>query len=216
VNRRDDISRLAIFRVGAIQQNQPDGFGRPVAFAMSVTRIHPLSLEAAPPKVQETYKAIEAKLGVVPNMMKTMANSPAVLDGYLAFSGALAKGTLPARLREQIAIAVAQANQCEYCLSAHTFLGAKAGLTPEGARASREAIDADSKTAAALVFARQVTVQRGEVSAAQFDSVREAGWSDAAITEIIANVALNVFTNYINVGIGTEIDFPRVPLTLAA
>jgi uncharacterized peroxidase-related enzyme len=153
---------------------------------------------------------------LTPNMMKTLANSPAALDGCLAFGSALAEGVLDARFREQIALAVAQANACEYCLSAHTALGTLAGLRTEEILASRESRSADARQDAGLRFVQALIVNRGDVSDAELKRVRAAGFSDAEITEIVANVALNVFTNYFNLVARTVIDFPRVEVTLGA
>lgn len=160
--------------------------------------------------VRRHFDAIEKQLGVVPNMMRTMAQSPAVLQGYLALSGALRRGLLPATLQEQIALAVAETNACNYCLSTHTALGRIAGLSDAQLAASREGRAADAKGNAALQFASAVLERRGGISNQEFMRVRDAGFSDAEIAEIIAHVALNVLTNYFNRAAETEIDFPVV------
>lgn len=160
--------------------------------------------------VRRSFDAIEKQLGVVPNMMRTMAQSPRVLEGYLALSGALSRGLLPATLQEQIALAVAEANLCNYCLSAHTALGRRAGLSDEQLAASREGLSADAKAQAALQFALAVLRHRGGVGDDDLAHVRRAGFSDAEVAEIIGHVALNVFTNYFNRAADTEIDFPLV------
>ena len=174
-----------------------------------MNRIKPV-LQTTHDSVRMSFDAIEKQLGVVPNMMRTMAQSPRVLDGYLALSGALSRGLLPAALQEQIALAVAEANACNYCLSAHTALGRRAGLSDDQLAASREGRAADTKANAALQFALAVLQRRGGVSDEELAHVRAAGLSDAEIAEIIAHVALNVFTNYFNRAVDTEIDFPRV------
>ena len=155
------------------------------------------------------FSAVKAKLGVVPNLMRTFAQSPAVFEGYLGFTGALAKGVLPARVREQLALAVSEANGCDYCLSAHTMLGKGAGLTPEGIEAARHGTAADPKVAALLQFAREVVDTRGKVSDEQLAAVRAAGATDAELVEVVAHVAANVLTNYTNNVAQTIIDFPR-------
>ncbi len=142
-------------------------------------------------------------------MMRSMANSPPVLDAYLKFSGSLGTGNLPAKTREQIALAVGQANLCDYCLSAHSTIGKMVGLTAEQILESRRGSSTDPTTDAVLRFARQLVDKRGLVSDADLAAVREAGWNDGAIAEIVANVALNIFTNYFNHVAETEIDFPR-------
>jgi uncharacterized peroxidase-related enzyme len=162
-------------------------------------------------KAKALLDTVKAKLGTVPNMMSAMASSPAVLDGYLNFSGPLNGGALPAKLRELLALAVGQANGCDYCLSAHTFLGKRAGLVEEQILDGRRGTSADSKTASALEFARRVVVTYGKVNDADVASVRAAGYSDGEIAEIVAHVALNTLTNYFNNVAETEIDFPKAP-----
>jgi uncharacterized peroxidase-related enzyme len=181
-----------------------------------MTRIPAIEAANASPKSQELLAAVKAKIGMTPNLMKTMAHSSAVLEGYLGFSGALGGGTLSAQLREQIALAVGQANSCEYCLSAHTAIGKMVGLNPEEIVASRRATSADAKTAVALRFVQDLVIHKGVVDDAALAAVRSAGYSDAEIVEIVANVALNIFTNYFNHVAGTEVDFPKVALSVAA
>lgn len=174
-----------------------------------MNRIQPV-LQTTHDGVRRSFAAVEKQLGVVPNMMRTMAQSPRLLEGYLALSGALRRGLLPAPLQEQLALAVAEANACDYCLSAHTALGRRAGLSDEQLTASREGRAADAKSNAALQFALAVLRKRGDVSDEELGDVRAAGFSEAEIAEIIAHVALNVLTNYFNRAARTEIDFPRV------
>lgn len=177
-------------------------------------RIQPIDPAQATGRAKQLLDGVQAKLGMTPNLMKTLANSTAALDAYLHFSGSLSAGTLDAGLRGEIAIAVAQANSCQYCLSAHTLLGSMAHLTPEQMTASRQFREADPKRQAALEFAQTVVVQRGQVSAAAVEAVRQAGYTDGEIAEIVGHVALNIFTNYFNNVAGTEIDFPVVSLEL--
>lgn len=166
-------------------------------------------------KAKQLLDGVQAKLGMTPNLMKTLASGPAALEAYLNFGAALAGGKLDAKLREQIALTVAQANSCEYCLSAHTAIGKMVGLKPEEIEAGREALSADPKRAAALRFAQALVVERGEVSDEALASVREAGYADGEIAEIVANVAINIFTNYFNHVARTDVDFPRVGVALA-
>ena len=175
-----------------------------------MTRIPAVDRDDADESVRRNFDAIHKKLGVVPNMMRTMAQSPRVLEGYLGLSGALSRGLLPAALQEQIAIAIAEANACDYCLSAHSALGRGAGLSDEQLAASREGRAANAKANAALQFALAVLQRRGGVGDGELARARAAGFSDGEITEIIAHVALNVFTNYFNRAAATEIDFPEV------
>jgi uncharacterized peroxidase-related enzyme len=173
-----------------------------------MTRIHPISAPSAAAK--DLLGSVQAALGITPNMMKTMAHSPAALQGYLSLSGALAKGVLDGKFREQIALAVAQANACDYCLSAHSVLGAGAGLTAEDISAARKGRARDGKAESGLKFAQQVARNRGQITDDDLSRVKQAGYSDAEIAEVIAHVALNVFTNYFNTIAQTEIDFPKV------
>jgi uncharacterized peroxidase-related enzyme len=179
-------------------------------------RINPVNPAETTGKTRRLLDGVQAKLGLTPNLMKTLATAPAALEAYLNFGAALSTGTLAPQFREQIAIAVAQANSCEYCLSAHSALGSLAGLTPEELQASREARSADAKRDAGLRFAQAIVVQRGEVSDAALAQVRQAGYTDGEITEIVANVAVNIFTNYFNHVAQTEVDFPVVPVAMAA
>ena len=178
-------------------------------------RIKALQPSEASPKAQDLLAAVKAKIGMTPNMMKTMAQSAAVLEGYLGLSGALGAGILNPPLREQIALAVGQANSCQYCLSAHSTIGKMVGLKPEEIAASRRATATDPKVAAALRFVQALVVHKGMVDDSALSAVRDAGYTDAEIVEIVAHVALNVFTNYFNHVAGTEIDFPKVDVSLA-
>lgn len=161
-------------------------------------------------EVRATLDAVKAKLGMVPNIFQTMARAPSVLNGYLAFSGAAGQGVLPNKLREQIALVTAQTNGCDYCASAHQALGKMAGLKPEEIACSYRGESADAKAQAALTFASAVLAERGKVSDAELAAVKVAGFSEPEVLEIVANVALNIFTNYFNNVADTEIDFPRV------
>lgn len=178
-------------------------------------RLNAIDPKEATGKAKELLDGVKTKIGMVPNLMRTFANSPAALEGYLNFSGALGGGLLDAKLREQIALAVADANNCEYCLSAHTAIGKMAGLNENELVSSRQASSIDAKTDAALKFAHQLVVKRGELFDSEVQAVRAAGYNDGEITEIIANVALNIFTNYFNHVAQTVVDFPKVSLTVA-
>lgn len=174
-----------------------------------MSRIHAIEPSEATGRASELLAAVKSKLGLVPNLTKVMATAPAVLEGYLGLSGALAHGTLPPKIREQLALVVGEANGCDYCLSAHSLFGKKLGLTEAQLLAAREGRSDDTKTAAALHFARQVIAARGKVSDADLAAVRAAGYGDGEIAEIVGHVALNTFTNYVNNVAETEIDFPK-------
>ena len=165
-------------------------------------------------KAKELLDSVQAKLGMTPNLMKTLAAGPAVLEAYLKFGAALSTGKLDAKFREQIALAVAQTNSCEYCLSAHTAFGQRVGLRPEEIAGSREAHSSDGKQNAGLHFVQALVVQRGIVSDQEVAKVKAAGFSDGDIAELVANVAVNVFTNYFNHVARTDVDFPPVPVAM--
>ena len=162
-------------------------------------------------KAKALLDGVQAKLGVTPNLMRTLANSPAVLEAYLSFGGALAKWELSARLREQIALTVAETNACGYCLAAHTAIGKSVGLSNVAMLDARRSEAGEPKDAAALRFARKVVRERAQVTDADVADLRREGYGDGEIAEIVANVGLNVFTNYFNLVAGTEVDFPAVP-----
>lgn len=174
-----------------------------------MSRITQISPETSVGKSKELLEAVKSKLGLVPNMTRAMAASPAVLDGYLQFSGSLSHGKLSAKIREQIALAVGQANQCDYCLAAHSAIGKMVGLTPDQIMDSRVGQAVDPQTSALLNFARRIVNQKGQINDADFEAVRKAGFDDGIIAEVVANVALNIFTNYFNHVAGTDIDFPK-------
>jgi uncharacterized peroxidase-related enzyme len=182
----------------------------------TMSRLQAIPKETAAGKARQLLEAVQAKLNMTPNFLRVMAHSPAVLEGYLGFSGSLGSGTLPEKLREKIALAVAEANGCEYCVSAHTALGKGLGLPSEEIEDARIGQASSKKDAAALAFAQAVLKNRGRVASTDFDRVREAGFGDDDIAEIIAHVALNVFTNYFNIANQVEVDFPKVALRPAA
>lgn len=182
---------------------------------LNMTRIQAIAPEQATGKAKELLNAVNGKLGLVPNMTRVMANAPAVLDGYLAFSGSLAKGALSAKLREQIALTVAQRNQCDYCLAAHSTIGKMVGLSEEQVLDSRQAKAIDARSDLLLKFAGSLVDNRGRISDQDLNHLRSSGVDDATIAEVVANVALNIFTNYFNHVSDPEIDFPKAaPLSV--
>jgi uncharacterized peroxidase-related enzyme len=178
----------------------------------AMSRINtPVSIEASPAAARPLLQAVEKQLGMVPNMFRLIGNSPAALEGYLGLMGALGKGTLDARTRARLSLVVAERNGCDYCLSAHTYLGKHAAkLDDAELSANRDGASSDAKAAAALRFAAAVVQARGHVGADEVKAVKAAGYDDAQIVEIILHVALNTLTNYVNTALGTEIDFPVV------
>lgn len=171
----------------------------------------PKTIGDAPEDSRPTLEAIQKQIGTVPNIFRLVSNSPAALIGLTSLQGALGKGQLTHATRERLALAMAEANGCDYCLSAHTYTGAKfAKLDENEIISNRHGTSNDPKAAAAVQFARALTAARGAVAPSEVEKVRAAGYSDAEILEIIAHVALNTFTNYVNEALGTEIDFPRI------
>ena len=177
----------------------------------------PATVADAPAASQPLLNAVKAQLGVVPNMFRLISTSPQALEGYLGLSGALGHGALPAATRERIALAVAEVNGCDYCLSAHTYLGKNlAKLDDAEIAANRAGASNDPKADAAIRFAAKVTRARGHVSEGELAAVKLAGYSDAQIIEIVQHVALNTWTNYVNEVFKTDIDFPVVTARNAA
>jgi uncharacterized peroxidase-related enzyme len=172
--------------------------------------INQLEPAQATGKTKQLFDAVQAKLGAVPNMFRVLGTAPAALEGYINFSSALAGGSFSAKVREQIALAVAESNLCGYCLSAHTFLGGRVGLTEKDIVEARHATAETGKTDAILKLARGIVVQRGEVSEADLKQARASGLTDGDIVETIANVVVNIFTNYVNKTARTVVDFPEV------
>lgn len=181
-----------------------------------MSRLTPIQPEQTTGKAKELLDAVHAKLKITPNMTRVMANSPAVLEGYLSFSGALAAGALDAKLREQIALEVGEQNSCQYCVSAHAAIGKITGLSDAEIEAARGASSTSRQNAAALQFAKLLVEKHGRISDADLDAVRGAGFSDAEVAEIIAHVALNIFTNYFNNAARVEVDFPKIALRKSA
>ena len=165
----------------------------------------------APAASQPLLAAVHKKLGVVPNLMKLLGQSPAALEGYLSLSGALDKGALDAKLRESLALAVAEFNGCDYCLAAHSYIGKHmAKLSDDEIRRARDGQAGTARHAAALRFAQRVAAEHGRVSDGDISALRSAGFDDAETIEIVLNVALNMLTNYVNNVAHTNVDFPRV------
>ncbi len=175
-----------------------------------MNRITQLDPAQSAGKTKQLFDAVQSKLGLVPNLVRVLAAAPAALEGYLGLSGALAGGTFNAKVREQIALTVAETNLCGYCLSAHTFIGGKVGLTGEEIAGARRSNATTGKSDAILKLARSIVVQRGELSDADFAQARAAGLTDGDIIETVANVAVNIFTNYVNHVARTVVDFPEV------
>lgn len=175
-----------------------------------MSRLSIPSLDASPEGSKPILNAVQQQLGVVPNLFRLIGNSPAALTAFSGFNGALSK-TLDVKTRERIALAVAQVDGCDYCLSAHSYLGLNlAKIGPEEIALNRKGASGDPKANAAVGFAAKVAGERGHVTDADIATVRAAGFSDAQIVEIVGLVAENVFTNFLNEVAKTDIDFPVV------
>lgn len=179
-------------------------------------RIPPIDPAQASGEARTLLDAVHRKLGMVPNLMRTLAHSPAALGGYLVLSGALDKAALDVRMRERIALAVAQVNACGYCLSAHSAIAQTVGLGPEEIAAARRGRSSDTKANAAVRYALRLIETRGGVAEADVAEARRAGLGDAELAEIPVIVAANVLTNFANRSAGVEVDFPRVEVAPAA
>ena len=188
-----------------------------ITLFLRMQRITAVNPETASGSLADLFTTVHGKLGMVPNMMRTMGASPAVLGAYLSFTGALGEGSLSAKLGELIALTVAEANSCDYCLAAHTTITTQLMKVPaDTALAARAGVGVDTKADAALAFARALVESRGQVSDADVQAVRAAGYSEGEVGEIIAYTAINIFTNYFNTAAKTVVDFPAAEkLTLA-
>lgn len=177
----------------------------------------PVSIETSPAASRPLLEAVNKQLGLVPNMFRIIGNSPAALEGFLGLSGSLGKGTLDVKTRNRIALAVAEGNGCSYCLAAHTYLGKNlAKLSDDEIAANRNGTSMDAKADAALRLATIIVRERGHVSASDLQAVKDAGYTDAQVIEIVLHVALNTLTNYVNEVVKTDIDFPEVAARKAA
>jgi len=175
-----------------------------------MSRIPAVDPASAQGKIKDMLAAVNKSLGITPNLFRVTAQSATALEGLLGLNGALAGGALGPKTREAIALAVSQANSCDYCLSAHTMLGKGAGLTDTDIMLARQGSAKDAKTAAIVEFARSLVNSRGNATEAEVAALRKAGQGNGEIVEVIANVVLDIFTNYVNKVAATDIDFPVV------
>jgi uncharacterized peroxidase-related enzyme len=181
-----------------------------------MARVAVIDPQTATGEARQLLDAVQSGLGMVPNFIRVLANSPAALGAFLGLHGIAGAGELDSKTRERIALSVAEQNACQYCVSAHTAIGRKAGLDNQEILANRMGRSEDAKAEAALKFARALIENTGQVSKAEFDAVRAAGHSDGEIVEIITHVAMNIFTNLLGKATQIEIDFPKVDLKKAA
>ena len=175
-----------------------------------MNKINPITLETASEVSQIVLEMVNKKLGRVPNMYKVMANSPAVLDAYVKMNTALSVGAIGNKMAEMIALATAEHNECSYCLSAHSYLGNKLGLTEQQMHEAKTFQSENVKTEAGLQFAKKLLKNPNTISADDLAPLKEQSYTDGEILEIIANVIRNVFTNYVNIVSNTEVDWPVI------
>jgi len=185
-----------------------------------MARVAVIDPQTATGEAKQLLDAVQSGLGMVPNFIRVLANSPAALSAFLGLHAIAGSGALDPQTRERIALAVAEQNACQYCVSAHTAIGRKAGLANDEMLANRQGrssdAKADAKADAALIFTRALVTHTGQVSKAEVDAVRAAGHSDGEIIEIITHVAMNIFTNLLGKSTQVEIDFPKIDLSPTA
>ena len=181
-----------------------------------MSRINIVDPKTATGEAGELLQAVQQQLGIVPNFIRALANSPKALSAFLGIYGPLGGAAIDKATQERIALVVAEENGCQYCVSAHTAIGRGAGLSNEEMLLNRQGDSGNAKAAAAVAFAKALNQHRGEITTAEFDAVRAAGFSDGEIVEIITLVALNVFTNLLGKSTRINIDFPKVALLATA
>jgi len=176
-----------------------------------MSRVNQVTPEKASGKVKDFYEAIQKKMGRIPNIFLNMGNSPAVLEGYLSLSDAVGHTSLSPQLREQIALAVGQANHCNYCLSAHTTIAKGAGIADNDIIKARQGQSHDPKIQSILKFVKHVVETRGNINNHDVSNLKAAGVTDHELVEIILVIAINMFTNYFNHITDPKVDFPEAP-----
>lgn len=176
-----------------------------------MSRVAPVAPEKAKDRVKDLYETLTKKMGRVANIFQNMGNSPAVLEGYLNFSEVLNKTTLSPKLRELIALAVAEVTHCQYCLSAHTTIGGSLGLKPQEILQARQGEAAEPKTQVILQFAKKVVESKAQVTNEDVEALKLSGVSDKELVEIIMVIVFNLFTNYFNIITDPKVDFPEAP-----
>lgn len=177
-----------------------------------MSRIPALDADSATGDARRLLDAVTSQLGVVPNFLRVLANSPKALEGFLGLYGAAAGFSLDKATQERIALAIAESNACQYCVSAHTAIGRRAGLSNEEMLLNRQGSSGEAKPAAAVALARALNDNLGDITAAELEAARAAGLSAGEIVETIAVVALNLYTNLIGKATQLDIDFPKVAL----
>ena len=181
-----------------------------------MSRINLVTPTQANDEQKALYEAITSQLGMVPNFLKIFANSPTALKAFLGLHGIASEGSLDNLTKERIALALAEQNSCQYCVSAHTAIGSKAGLTGAEMEANRAGSSHDAKASIAVKFAKALAEHNGQVTTSEIEEVRAVGYSESDIVEIITHVGMNVMTNILGKASRVEIDFPKVKLQQAS
>ena len=172
-------------------------------------RIHYVEPKTAQGRTRELLDTVQQAFGVIPNVARVMANSPAVLDSFLAFSTAMGGARIGTKLHNQVKLTTSETNSCDYCTSILSAVAPSAGLSADDILAGRTGNSEDRRTKAALAFANDLLESRGKVSNQQLTAVRDAGFGDAEMVEIVASVVLGCFTNFLNNMADTELDFQK-------
>ena len=175
-------------------------------------RLQPIPFNETAGHTRELAEAAKKKLGKHLNIIATVAHSPATLEAYLNFSGAMANSKLSAETREAVSLAIGEKNHCQYCVSAHTTVGKKVGFSNDETVQIRQGVASDPKIQAVIDLALAIAETKGSISDEEFAKAQNAGLNDEEITEVVGLVALNIFTNYFNNVVETEVDFPKVEL----
>ncbi len=175
-----------------------------------MARIPTINIQSAEGNTKQLLESAKQNLGKEINLIGGLANAPIVLESYLNFFGNMNHGVLDTQLKEKIALVSAGFNQCDYCTSAHTYIGKAKGLSDEELNANLKGISSDPKSDVALKFAQKLIETRGNVSEADIKTLQEHGFNLEEIIEILGHVVLNTFSNYFNNAFETDIDFPRV------
>ena len=172
-------------------------------------RLNSVNVESAQARTKELLDTVQQAFGMIPNTAKVMANSPAVLESFLVFNQAMGKATIGEKLHNLVKLSTSESNSCDYCTSILSAVAPAAGLTADDILAGRTGSSEDGRTDAALKFSDAVLKNGGKVSDQQLAAVRDAGFNDAQIVEIVASVVFGCFTNFLNNVADTELDIPQ-------
>jgi uncharacterized peroxidase-related enzyme len=176
-----------------------------------MTRLNVVEPDEAEGEVARTYESVRREMGTIPNIFRGMANSPAALRAYLCIDEALEDAALSEAERHIVYLAASQVNECNYCLSAHTLLGKKLGLSEQHLIDVRMGEVGDNKHRALVRFTRSVMENKGSIDDTTLEGFRMAGYGDAHAAEVCAVIAQATFSNYFNHVHETPLDFPEAP-----